>query len=302
MVPYLKDWIPIKDNESFRFYMEYNDPAVVYVNYQGTPCSLRVQTYNLGMFDSGQNWDTRSNLLASLIRQTNPDVIGLQGLGQDPYYGVGSIERKIMKVVDSISNSKPKGRNMLVELSELLPEYPYYSWQNCITHPSGVNEGIGFLSRFPLLNSSYSSQACLSVVLHHPKNRVQLFTCKFCKQLSSQNAVEVLGAMDQLDDQSPQILMGDLSIKNSAQAASHILEGKFIVPNLKGNLNDAWMSSNNEEPGPTFPSWNPQHRYDRIYYRNIADPLACQISGYAQSKNHWAAKNCSVYADFLIDI
>jgi endonuclease/exonuclease/phosphatase family metal-dependent hydrolase len=99
---------------------------------------LKVMTYNVLNFNDGLQWDAhRVRDVASVIRAQSPDLVGLQELRHVFPSGVDEI-----------------GKNALDDLRALLPDYPYFHFQ-----PAQINadfeEGLGVLSRLPLLSTSY---------------------------------------------------------------------------------------------------------------------------------------------------
>ena len=101
--------------------------------------------------------------------------------------------------------------------------------------------------------------------------------------------------MDYLDahlSDSPQILVGDFNLKRSNPEAHLLIERR--------PMRDAWAVLHPDAEGNTFPSWEVNERLDRIYYRNVADPALCEISGFAQSSQTWPSDHCALFADFLL--
>ena len=296
------DWC-LLDEANFQEFFRNSDPLVIYVLYPETPCVLRIQTYNLAVFGLHPNWDKRVHMLAEEITRISADVIGIQEARHDPFYGSGPIQRKISGFLSSVSDKKPSGRHMLDDLLSLVPQYPYYYWQPAMNYKDGIVEGIAVLSRFPISDIEFvkltkskgdgNRRVCLKATVKHPRNELQFFNTHMTYSVNGQvkQSEEIIKFMDSQNQGSPQVLVGDLNIKNKFENPGLLLATQLV---------DVWKLLNSEDPGFTFPSWGPKERYDRILVRNLPGVLECGISGFAENKKQWPSDHCTLFADFLI--
>ncbi|CAG9313606.1 unnamed protein product [Blepharisma stoltei] len=311
--PYLKDWIIINDDCSLQDYLKYTKKPIIYVTYPsifylGTPTIVRLQTYNLSSFNKDKKWEKRVEMLAKQIKIANPDIIGIQEARYDPYYGLCTFNRCLNRFIDNISCEKNGGKDMMKDLLAKLPEYPYSHWLEVMHFSNGIIDGIGIISRFPIIDikskklsktkEDKNIRACLRAAISHPNKKINVYNTQLTYDDKGQakQLCDIIRFIDSEDDgETLQILMGDMNFKRGTGT----LEGKN-----KGdkNLKDAWITLEGENDGNTYPSWNPKERMDRILYRNTEDPLLCELCGYAENEFDWPSDHCSLYADFLISL
>ena len=81
----------------------------------------------------------------------------------------------------------------------------------------------------------------------------------------------------------PQIILGSFECEEqeAKDNAMEFLEGNSIFNETSGTFRDAWMDVNPENEGYTYPSWDPEHRADRILYREEIRPVKCDVMGYS---------------------
>ncbi|CAG9318352.1 unnamed protein product [Blepharisma stoltei] len=307
------NWITITD-ETYETHIINSVSPLVYINYWNTPSIIRVQTYNLATAAKHSNWDVRIHKIAQQIKNANPDIIGIQEACRNPNLGADSMTNFISKIFGSSILNKARERNMLDELLELLPEYPYHYSHESMIYKNGSTEGIAIISRYPIIDvrtaqltkalGDSEERACLKVTIKHPKKIFSVFNTHMTYDPKGQlkQAQDILNFMNEENDGTPQILLGDMNIRKYYELPSRLLEGKYLFKSSKGGLIDSWKNGNMEGDGLTFPSWRPKERLDRIYFRNIEAPPICEVCGYGESEKIWASDHCSVYADFILSI
>jgi hypothetical protein len=88
---------------------------------------LTVMTYNVWNFQQGLEWPERVKLIADIITQVDPVMLGVQELRDDWYDGLN---------------------HQVHDLTSLLPQYPYWIYQPANLFIN-MDEGIAILSKYP---------------------------------------------------------------------------------------------------------------------------------------------------------
>lgn len=251
-------------------------------------------------------------MIAQQIKKCSSDVIGIQEARKDPYYVKTSLDSVVSRILDIFHKDRHTSRDMMKDLMDLLPEYPYHYEHESMYYKDGIVESIALISRFPIANvktikltkspGDANQRSCLKATINHPKRQLSIFNTHMTYDSKGQilQSNEILGFMDQENDGSPQILTGDMNIKQSYEIPGHLFEGKYKYRGKTGDLKDAFKAANGDIEFPTHPSWKPKDRLDRIYFRNLDAPPVCEVCGYADSKTVWPSDHCSVFADFII--
>ncbi|CAG9309941.1 unnamed protein product [Blepharisma stoltei] len=313
--PYLSGWVDIIDDSTYFTFIINAVSPLIYVFYPGAPSILRVQSYNLAIFGKHKKWDERMHMIAQQIKEVNPDIIGVQEAKRDPLYGLYGVERVLTKFIENVagSNYSAQGRDMMKDILELIPEYPYSYLHDSMHYSDGSTEGIGIISRFPISNikhiqlsksdSDGNSRSCLRATISHPMKNLLVYNTHLTYDLKGQvkQASEILRFIDSEDDKfTAQLLIGDMNSEEKYPQPMRLLEGISQEPLSRGKLDDAWKSANGEEDGFTYPSWEPSERLDRIMFRNIEAPPVCEVTGYAETEDKWPSDHCTVFADFIL--
>mmetsp|Transcript_19816 Transcript_19816/g.19822 ORF Transcript_19816/g.19822 Transcript_19816/m.19822 type:complete len:191 (+) Transcript_19816:359-931(+) len=190
----------------------------------------------------------------------------MQEVRRDPNLGADSMTRFMSKIFGSSILNKVCERNMLDELLELLPEYPYHYSHESMIYKNGSTEGISIISRFPIIDvrtvqltkagGDIEERACLKSIIKHPKKNLSVFNTHMTYDPKGQlkQAQDILNFMNAENDGTPQILLGDMNIRRYYELPSRLLEGKYLFKSSKGGLIDSWKNGNVEGEGFTFPS------------------------------------------------
>ncbi|PRP83707.1 putative protein-like [Planoprotostelium fungivorum] len=245
-----------------------------------TDNDIRVQTYNIWNWDG--NWDVRKLIIAQIVKENNPDIIGWQEI----------------RVRDDIKNE-------IIQLAELIPGYQYMFVRSMRFPPPSVkheSEGLGLFIRngikihsqdvlrmthnnCPDQNTRSAVSLTLSINDGVPFKFVDTHwsydpTC----QLS--NALEIWKFTKK--SRYPLVLLGDLNIFPNNPGPTDMLCGRTEESGEKGDYQDVWDVLHSGEPGITFPSGakpeSPETRCDRIMYRhgggkNFFTPIEARVVG-----------------------
>mmetsp|Transcript_3550 Transcript_3550/g.3321 ORF Transcript_3550/g.3321 Transcript_3550/m.3321 type:complete len:188 (-) Transcript_3550:77-640(-) len=187
-------------------------------------------------------------MIAQQIKQISPDILGLQEVRYDPFYGLSKSERALVEENEKIRFE----RHMMNDIMALLPEYPYSYWCDSMHYGDGSIEGISIVSRFPIIdikatklssaNDDGNKRSCVRGTVNHPKKRIFFYNTHVTYGTNGQNtqAAEILRFMDSENEgQIPQILVGDMNLYQRYQSPAHIFEGKLNAASPPTKLKDA---------------------------------------------------------------
>ena len=219
---------------------------------------FKIMSYNIWNVDSGPHWDRRLPVLAKTIREENPDIVGLQ----------------------EIRHEFADGLNQLSQLQALLPEYHHHFQPAQVERTQ--EEGLGFLSKSPLLNISYAllpitqsadltQRICLHTAVEYGSSHLSFFVTHlaFVALPQLRQAGAVMKFMNSVRDSLhyPQSIVGDWNFYPESPEIPDYLVGNNPMRDPEypsvGDLTEAF------QPFDTWPTWEPLlNRPDRIYFRN----------------------------------
>ncbi len=226
--------------------------------------NLNILSYNIHKGFSLANQKYILDLIKKSIQNTNADLLCLQ------------------EVCGSIDHKHPKRLHPSQSQFEFLADglWPHFSYGKNAAYKKG-NHGNAILSRYPIV---YSHNLNLSTnrlekrgLLHvkievDKKQPLDVMTAHIDllekgRQLQNKKIYEYIKAVTQPED--PLILAGDFNDWREKQSSSFAVENK---------LREAFLEFNNEH-AKTFPSFSPQLKLDRIYYRNLKIQEATCLRG-----------------------
>jgi len=176
-----------------------------------------------------------------------------------------------------------ENRNQIIYLQKLLPEYKYVLFEapNLILQQKQV-EGIGILSRYPILDSQVlklsqeaqdtdkNKRVCLRAHIHSPIGKLQFFLTHFSygDMTQCRHVVELYRFINASQDSNNQILVGDFNTYYDFEYPMDLLIGKvnhssrcipvwesqnFKLPvESKTVFKDVWLNLRSNEAGLTF--------------------------------------------------
>ena len=229
---------------------------------------LRVMNINLWHdYPFKADIDRRAEIIADTIRELRPDVVALQEVSQGP-----SLANRAQRLAQ------------LTGYQMVWAKMNGYSWV--------FEEGLGILSRHPIVSTDstelphphpFGGRGAMEVRVATPYGELAVVSTHLT--LSSQSGT----ANDQAREawrfatretlDLPVFLMGDMN-KEPDHESMRFLRGEFVWNDETGNLVDAWMATNGENDGYTFPSSKPSRRIDYIYMapgrRGLGTVLNCK--------------------------
>ena len=248
------------------------------------------------------------------MRREDPDIICLQEVRFNPYRK--SKAREFIGRYVTGAAPTPElvaGQHMLEDLFQHLPHYrQYHVWEPGMHYSDHQVEGLAILSKFPIITHSVkrlskspsgdgNARICVSALISHPSGDIQVFNTHFtyavegqplqCKEVSRFVAQECRGV--------PQILMGDFNCFTGSSRARDFLAGGHIDGESLA-LVDVWTTLHPNDPGPTFPSYQPQERLDRMLSSPYLQVLDCYRVGEASQPDLWASDHCGLVATFKL--
>jgi len=276
---------------------------------------LRVATYNVANFTDHADWDNRKHRIAENIRRAECDIIGLQELRFD--YNRTSIFKQLRA---SMGFKKPKSDfeppHQLLDLMELLPEYPYHVWAPAMTYNPWLVEGLGVLSKLPILDQRVfklnkcqgdGNRRILLVCRVQARIVIDFMITHWTYSVDGQlaQAYRTLSKANEVASTIvPQILVGDFNVKNAYQQPMQMMDGTNVDYQTKGDFQDVWTLLKNKRKGKTYPVWKPKQRYDRILIRGgLLRPIRIDVIGVILSEEpsvFHASDHCLVVAEFEV--
>ncbi len=236
----------------------------------GDPGTFLVLTINLkhpltGLDEARQ----RLQLVADAIIDRQPDVVALQEVikdGEEPSFA---------------------------EQLAVLTGYEWI-WEYTFTVPFLFNEGLGILSRWPVVWSDSESLPHLDLIIFtrrilgarvaSPHGEIQLFcthmTTDSDESVKADQALAVFEFISSHPSTLPGFFAGDLNAEPDS-LAMRFLRGEAEYQGVNGNLIDGWMAVNPDDDGFTIPSGGPNRRIDYIYLvpgsEQAADAVSCEV-------------------------
>ena len=234
------------------------------------PATFLVLTINLkhpllGLEDAR----VRLQIVADAINGRQPDMVALQ------------------EVI------KPDGEASFVEQLGGLTGYEWF-WEFTYRVPLSYDEGIGVLSRWPIVWHDSRELPHLDLVIFRrrvlgtrlatPHGDVQMF----CSHMTTDSdptkeADQALAVFQFITDNPsplPGFFAGDLNAEPDT-LAMRFFRGEAEHEGVTGNLTDAWMTINPDDPGYTMSSSDPTRRIDYIYMipgtEQTAEVVSCEL-------------------------
>jgi endonuclease/exonuclease/phosphatase family metal-dependent hydrolase len=271
---------------------------------------IKMMNYNVANFTDHKNWEVRSTLLAKTIISENADIIGLQELRYD--------------------SSIP--RNAFSDLIHKLPEYPYYLWQPAMFYSYSsktLTEGLGILSKFPILSHSYTNLTKSSgdqnqrivlkaIIEYKPSETLNYYLThltydragqlqqayELYKFIQSSQCSQYLknkdfekdkpDSLERKEGRKACIISGDFNIDDLSDDSYRFLNGEIEYMEEKSDLADVWSVLREEhELGFTYSTSNPAKRIDFFFYQTHAGvrPVSVNRVGGPDSLTRFRTKN-----------
>jgi endonuclease/exonuclease/phosphatase family metal-dependent hydrolase len=233
----------------------------------GTTKGTTIISYNIWNWNG--DWPVRKQLIADVVKENHPDVVGFQ----------------------EIRTRLGSGTNQLEELAALLPGY-HYVYQPAMYYRDDA-EGVGILTKYPILSTQYinlthvpgtadaNKRVVLKTLLDTPFGLFNFFATHFsyAKGLGQMsNAMELLNWMHQQEPgPAPQVVVGDFNIYTDFLRPVDFLTGKTSYLGKTGDLRDIWETLYPDDNGYTFSNLPGSsgliNRADRILIRAHTDKL-----------------------------
>jgi endonuclease/exonuclease/phosphatase family metal-dependent hydrolase len=259
----------------------------------GEPAKFSVLTINLkhpltGIDEALQ----RLQIVADAVNDRKPDVVALQ---------------EVIKDTDQPSFAEQLGT---------LAGYEWI-WEYTFTVPTLFEEGLGILSRWPIVWSDSAELRHLDLVIFRRRvlgARVQSPYGEirfFCTHMTtdSDETVKADQAADvyQFIQANPSTLAGFLAGDLNAEPdtlAMRFFRGEASHEGLTGDLVDSWMTANPGDDGFTMSSSNPEKRIDYIYLvpgsEKSAEVVSCELMFTEQVGGLYASDHLGVLCEFSL--
>lgn len=247
---------------------------------------MRVMTLNIWNYN--EPWLERRELIAALIRQYAPEVIGFQ-------------EIRLHKDRDV--------KNQAEQLAELLPEYKHRVWQPAQVSSEDRWEGLAVFSQAPITHSDHlpltrdesdpRDAPHQRIVLHADiewENGKKLAFYVTHLSLSATARERSVRELEQFVQEtrgsSPAVVVGDFNAEPHTPPMRYLLE--------KAAFADAWTALYPDELGYTFASYKTQRRIDYILTTAEVEVNECLVVGDKPNvAGHWPSDHCGVVADLV---
>lgn len=234
----------------------------------------------------------RLAIVADAINDRQPDVVALQ---------------EVVKDTDQPSFAEQLGT---------LTGYQWI-WEYTFTVPTLFDEGLGILSRWPIVWNDSAELRHLDLIIFRrrvlgarvqsPHGDIQLF----CSHMTtdSDETVEADQAVDVFNfiqaNQSPRagFFAGDLN-SEPHKLAMRFFRGEASHENLTGTLIDSWMTANPNDDGFTMSSSNPEKRIDYIYLvpgtEKSAEVDSCELMFTEQVGGLYASDHLGILCEYTL--
>ncbi|HEY9877354.1 MAG TPA: endonuclease/exonuclease/phosphatase family protein [Leptolyngbyaceae cyanobacterium] len=197
---------------------------------------LRIMTLNINYYGTQHGpWEVRQQLIANAIAKSQPDIIALQAVAQDPAIA--------------------EGQDQASQLASQLQGYPYHLFCPAQIHADGRVEGMAILSSLPLAISHYRELSLRPdledtnprILLHArfdlPEGPFHLFNAHFSwvAEQTQDNLNEVLPYLQTFAGNA--VLVGDLNTAPDSSLMAQFREEGWV---------DSWAERYPQEDGYTF--------------------------------------------------
>lgn len=250
--------------------------------------NFRILSLNLNLYGSRYGgWEGRKELIAETVEDLNPDILILQAVRQEL--------------------NRENGLNQALQLAMALEDpYPYHLFQPAAIFDNGSADGLAFLARTPILETSYkpltfqpgkddpNRRVILRARFEIQGHPVEIFNAHF-SWVEEQAKTNVREALDFVSSYSGyKILAGDLNNQPDSTVYQEL---------TKHGLVDAWKQLNPDDPGFTYEQKSPDMRIDYIWLDwDLARKLReiKVVSGPAGPDNHRISDHAGLTALFEI--
>jgi endonuclease/exonuclease/phosphatase family metal-dependent hydrolase len=260
----------------------------------GTPAKFSVLTINLkhpitGMDEAVQ----RLAIVADAISDRQPDVVALQ---------------EVVKDGDQPSFAEQLGT---------LTGYEWI-WEYTFSVPTLFDEGLGILSRWPIVWNDSAELRHLDLVIFRrrvlgarvqsPHGEIQLFcshmTTDSAETVEADQAVDVFQFIQANSSPRAGFFAGDLN-SEPHKLAMRFFRGEASHEGLTGNLIDSWMTANPGDDGFTMSSSNPEKRIDYIYLvpgsEKSAGVDSCELMFTEEVGGLYASDHLGVLCEYTLE-
>ncbi|MBZ5710679.1 endonuclease/exonuclease/phosphatase family protein [Nannocystis pusilla] len=218
----------------------------------------RVLSLNLNFYGERHGpWCERRALVAAAIREARPDLVALQAVARAP--------------------DRDDGLDQAAQLGRCVPGYEVV-YRAAAVHADGREEGLAFLSRYPLLDlrvhalsrrddgEDTSRRALLHGLFAAPGGPLHLVDAHFSwvEAQARDNVSEALAYLAAVEG--PAALVGDFNQTPTSEALARLRDAGLV---------DAWAALRPEAPGYTFYEDGALRR--RIDYQLLDRRLAPQL-------------------------
>lgn len=224
---------------------------------------------------------------------------------KNPLLGQADAEKRLQIVADTIVDRQPdvvalqevtreeEGQPSFAEKLAGMTGYEWV-WEYTFTVPFLFEEGLGILSRWPVVWSGSQflphtdlvlfQRKVLGTRLATPHGDMQFFcshmTTDSNETVKADQALAVYQFIGTHPSPLPGFLAGDLNAKPDT-LAMRFLRGEAEYQGVTGDLSDAWLTVHPDEDGFTMESNNPTKRIDYIYQvpgkESTAEATSCEI-------------------------
>jgi endonuclease/exonuclease/phosphatase family metal-dependent hydrolase len=245
-----------------------------------------------------------------------------------PLTGIDEALQRLQIVADVVNDRQPD----VVALQEVIRdgEEPSFAeqlgtltgygwiWEYTFTVPTLFDEGLGILSRWPIVWSESAELRHLDLVIFRrhvlgariqaPYGGIQLFcthmTTDSDETVKADQAVDVYQFMQANPSALAGFLAGDLNAEPDT-LAMRFFRGEASHEGLTGNLADSWMTANPGDDGFTMSSSNPEKRIDYIYLvpgsEKSAEVASCELMFTEQVGGLYASDHLGVLCEFSLN-
>jgi endonuclease/exonuclease/phosphatase family metal-dependent hydrolase len=236
--------------------------------------------------------DARTERVAALVLELVPDVVALQ------------------EVTEGAS---------LANRAEVLADLTGYEFRFAQTHAIVLAEGVGLLSRWPILWDETlelphvdllgaSTRKVLAAGVDAPHGELVVCSTHMTidpdETVHADQAVAAWSFVDGHRTAGPAVLAGDTNATPDT-LAMRVLRGEAEHAGIVGDLVDAWLATAPDDPGPTFPAEDPAERIDYVYVvpgtRWPATPLSCERHLDTAEEGNYASDHLAVVCRIAFD-
>lgn len=216
---------------------------------------MRVMTFNIWNYTPP--WPLRRDLIAQIIREQQPDIVGLQETRHDFRFQQGEGQGEQL--------GRLTGYHATFRPAQVYLPFPRVDeGLTLLTRVAPTEVMVRRLSRLPSERADETNRIVLGARLVVDEIEWHVFDTHFSlgSKARQRNAAEAWAFVSQQAGEAPAVLLGDLNAEPQSP--------EIALLTAPARLQDVWAAAHPHEAGNSYPAWAPRERIDYILARRVS--------------------------------